>query len=640
MPEDERSFLLRIEMKVWHFVFLGVVSYQNPITMNYINALKNPILSRFSFSKLVLFVLLLSAGRVKGQNVNFGDNLTEMLTTDGVNFILTDYEANYLGTGLFFYISATDQYFVGLDLPSGIAVPYNDSLSDFAYVEPITYSLINFNINTKEYSFITDACDASLVQLSISSNFSNLLNSNLGSAETLSLSFNPVNQLYASGWNFQWKKDGLDIAGATSSSYSVAPDQQGVYTFQATCAASGQTLTSNAINKIAVLSDINYMLIQNVTVTGINASQGTAQVQFDINWGNSWKDSINWDAAWVFMKYKNAAGEWKHAKINATGYDHGQGTNNIIQPTTDKMGAFVRLADYGQTNFSVDGMQLQWNYGMDGLSNVSNVEVKLLATEMVYMPQGDFNVIANTVELEQRIKAPGNNAAVINNRMTPILTAGNSAQFRVKGDAGLDSNADGVIDSPNYPTGYTPFYAFKYEMTDQQYADFLNCLTIAQQDTLGVAGSSISLNNGIYYASAPNRVCQGYSNERFLAFADWAGLRPMSVLEFSKAVLGPFPNQMQWSNRYGDFYDVGRPGFNTGTGYYGMKDAYAYSAGEPIVTIASNQFSKLIHGDGAIDPIGWHNQIGWDTIEIIYGNGPSNGQGWRDLGFRFARTAE
>jgi hypothetical protein len=301
------------------------------------------------------------------------------------------------------------------------------------------------------------------------------------------------------------------------------------------------------------------------------------------------------------------------------------------------MGAFVRLADYGQTNFSVDGMQLQWNYGMDGLSNVSNVEVKLFATEMVYMPQGDFNVIA-TSAWEQQIKAPGNNAAVINNRMTPILTAGYSAQFRVKGDAGLDSNADGVIDSPNYPTGYTPFYAFKYEMTEQQYADFLNCLTLDQQNTLGVAGSSISLNNGIYYASAPNRVCYGYSNERFLAFADWAGLRPLSVLEFSKAVLGPYSNHVEYSDRGTGYYDVGRTGMNQGTGYYGMKDAYANSAGEPMVTIASNQFSKLIHGDGAIDPSGWHNQIGWDAIEIIYGNGPFYGGG--NFGFRFARTAE
>ena len=47
----------------------------------------------------------------------------------------------------------------------------------------------------------------------------------------------------------------------------------------------------------------NNMLVKNVTTTGNNATNKTIQVQFDMSWDNSWRDGINWDAAWVFMKY-------------------------------------------------------------------------------------------------------------------------------------------------------------------------------------------------------------------------------------------------------------------------------------------------------------------------------------------------
>ena len=620
--------------------------------MNHIFELSHSTLARIPFFKILLFALLLGVGRVNGQiidgqTVYFGDSWIPMSTTDGVNYTLSNFDGNSYSLNCYFYSDFDGTFYVGTINGSGVAIP--GAWDQMATLSPILYQSITFNIYTHEYSLVPGACNSTNLQISISSNLSDLIIGNLAAPETFNLNSNPANQLYYSGWNLQWKKDGQNIPGATTLSYTATPDQQGVYTCQATCATSGQTLTSNAIKKIAVLSDINYMLIQNVTVTGINASQGTAQVQFDINWGNAWKDSINWDAAWVFMKYKNAAGEWKHAKINATGYDHGQGTNNIIQPTTDKMGAFVRLADYGQTNFSVDGMQLQWNYGLDGLSNVSNVEVKLFATEMVYMPQGDFNVIATSFAWEstfpQHIKAPGENTAVINTRLTPVLHTGNGTQFRVKGDAGLDSNADGTVDSPNYPTGYAPFYAFKYEMTEQQYADYLNCLSVDQQNTIGVAGSSISLNNGAYYASSPNRVCFGFTNERFLSFADWSGLRPMSVLEFSKAALGPYSTSVGCSNRpWWGAYDAGRAGYNPGSGYYGMKDAQGGSANEPVINIESSQFSKLSHGDGMLGADGLSNQANWSNIGIIWANGPFGNCDYYlydyGLAFRFARTAE
>ena len=283
--------------------------------------------------------------------------------------------------------------------------------------------------------------------------------------------------------------------------------------------------------------------MQNVTTSG-NIPGQSVQVQFDLNWGNTWKDDVNWDAVWVFMKYKDAQGIWKHCKVSPTGYDHGQGTPNIIEPTADQMGAFVRLSAEGQGDFNVDAMQLRWNYGADGLSSVSGLEVRVYAIEMVYTPQGDFSMSAGAT-------APGNKIPVINARLSPVLSADNDASIRIKGDAGLDTDANGTVENTTYPTGYYPFYMFKYEMSEQQYADFLNCLTPTQRSTLGVAGATITQTAGQYFASLPNQVCAGANADRVLAYADWAGLRPMSYLEYQKALNGP-----RASNPNGQMYGI------------------------------------------------------------------------------------
>jgi hypothetical protein len=116
-------------------------------------------------------------------------------------------------------------------------------------------------------------------------------------------------------------------------------------------------------------------------------------------------------------------------------------------------------------------LQLRWNYGADGLSSVSGLEVRVFAIEMVYSPQGDYSMTAGAA-------APGNKIPVINSRLSPVLSADGDASVRIKGDAGLDLDANGTVENTIYPTGYYPFYIVKYEMSEQQYADFLNCLTL------------------------------------------------------------------------------------------------------------------------------------------------------------------
>jgi hypothetical protein len=423
----------------------------------------------------------------------------------------------------------------------------------------------------------------------------------------------------------------------------------------------------------------NNMLVQNVTTTGNNATNKTIQVQFDLSWDNSWRDGINWDAAWIFMKFKNASGVWQHVQINTTGFNNGTGTANTVQVTSDKVGAWVYRSAQGSGTFNSTNMQLQWNYGLSGLTSVAGLEVRVYAIEMVYVPQGDFNCAKffwnNPTQpwdaAPRSFVANGNNFAVINNKLSPILTYNNgtSISLRVKGDAGLDVNNDGIVDN-TYPTGYNAFYCYKYELTEQQYADFLNTLTSTQLTTLGVAGSGIVLSNGKYFSSTPNKAC-GNSNEvRTLAYADWSGVRPMSFLEFNKASYGPnqpiassqtcsgcwvmflYPasNSINWGNSlidvgyFAGFYPNPTRG-TSGASYYGILELTG-NAHEPTVKLSSFNFNS--NGNGTLSTNGTSDVNNWpsgcidfiDEIRNVPCSGCTTLFTTSKYGFRYVRSTE
>ena len=78
---------------------------------------------------------------------------------------------------------------------------------------------------------------------------------------------------------------------------------------------------------------------------------GKADIQFDMSWENSWHESwtetggtinvTNWDAVWVFAKYRQNGGLWKHVMLTATGHTPSGGT---VIDVADDGGRGVRRA--------------------------------------------------------------------------------------------------------------------------------------------------------------------------------------------------------------------------------------------------------------------------------------------------------
>ena len=88
-------------------------------------------------------------------------------------------------------------------------------------------------------------------------------------------------------------------------------------------------------------------------------------------------------------------------------------------------------------------------------------------------------------------------------------------------------------------------------MSIQEYCDFLNTLSPDQQKTRDITNTiefkrpiqdyrnTIRKENGQFVSSRPHRPCNFISWLDGQAFADWAGLRHMTELEFEKACRGP-----------------------------------------------------------------------------------------------------
>jgi formylglycine-generating enzyme required for sulfatase activity len=126
----------------------------------------------------------------------------------------------------------------------------------------------------------------------------------------------------------------------------------------------------------------------------------------------------------------------------------------------------------------------------------------------------------------------------------------------------------------------------KYEITQGQYAKFLNYLPsgydyVRYPNKYDNARHTINLVNGNFIADAPDRACNWLAWLDISAYCDWAGLRPMTELEFEKICRGalfPIPNEYSWGDTiltHLDSYD-GIDGSGTETAFPTNANCHSY----------------------------------------------------------------
>jgi formylglycine-generating enzyme required for sulfatase activity len=327
----------------------------------------------------------------------------------------------------------------------------------------------------------------------------------------------------------------------------------------------------------------------NLRITNVvNTNPGAANpiLTFDIAWDNSWRVSTgpsNYDAVWLFVKYQQVPvgapncesyQEWHHASMRNVVSDFSVGSPLEVVFTNDSVGIFLRRTADGIGNIGTTPVTIRLALPVPVAPYASAYNFKVMGIEMVNIPQGDF-------ELGDGVSTNTFNSIAINNSTT-TLTA-----------AAVGGNINATIPA-EYPKGYSSFYSMKYEVTQQQYVDFLNTLTFDQQLSRTIlTAAQLATNPGssgvcAMVASCVNRnsiklITAGVNNSRagvfgcdfqsapgdpfnsvndgqtvsanylsygdLLSYLDWAGLRPMTNFEFEKVSRGPLArvgNEYVW----------------------------------------------------------------------------------------------
>ncbi len=358
----------------------------------------------------------------------------------------------------------------------------------------------------------------------------------------------------------------------------------------------------------------NNINVSNVTLANQDATAGTTQIQFDLSWENSWRISVgpsNYDAAWVFAKYRVNGGAWRHATLQNTGsVAVADATINMA----DNVGAFIFRSSDGSGDVNWQNLQLRWDYQTDGVDDNAVVDVQVFAIEMVYVPEGAFRVGTPLASAEDirgefftRTASPISLQIPYQVTTEAAITVANEqgSLFYANNEPSANNNGDQLGPIPAaFPKGFRAFYCMKYETSQEQWVAFFNSLTPTQQANLDLTGPTgkntdeVVTRNGISWegsgnatTSLPNVAVNFAATLMTLAYLDWSGLRPFTELEYEKACRGPLApvgGELAWGSAsvVSNAYELSNPGLpnegisNPGVGTGNM--TYTASANGPL----------------------------------------------------------
>ncbi len=349
----------------------------------------------------------------------------------------------------------------------------------------------------------------------------------------------------------------------------------------------------------------NDIAISNISVEAVNIDEQYAFIEFDIAGKNAWRitsGANNYNAVWVFAKYRINDGTWKHATLSTNDNEHISVDNLALDAQSDGMGVYFYydVSESGNfTSYDLENLRLRWNFGENGLTGEeTNIDVQVFGIEMVYVPQGSFYIGSGGGE-HNHFYTHGSNSPYHITSEDAITVGENTGNLYYRNDQGEGEGGDRGSPIPaDYPKGYNGFYIMQYEISQEQYVDFLNTLTRFQQDarvnasfTFPVSESgTVSRRNGIQLNSngngnpytffcnfdgdltgnetndGQNIPCSYLRWSDGVAYLDWAGLRPMTELEFEKACRGtatPVANEYAWGTT--NLTQVTTPLNNSGT---------------------------------------------------------------------------
>lgn len=379
---------------------------------------------------------------------------------------------------------------------------------------------------------------------------------------------------------------------------------------------------------------------------------------------NGWRSNAGKAAIWKVelpepktVRYFGVSGVWGNEGYRPTSW--------LVEASANGVDQWVKLTDELDAN--------SWVCGYDSYPVSRAIAVKKESIK----PYRFFRI---------RIITAGNGVMLNNFAMTEKdLSQVNDNGYVVDGQSIVMNNSTGLSAddgeaswnstlNASYPTGFEGFYAMKYEVSQEQYVRFLNKLTAEQQKTrtradldelapgdyvFGNDKTKPSYRNGIVVGSRINGLVifannlnpdNGYSQEDdgqtlacnymsvndMLAYADWAGLRPLSEMEFEKMARRPYPNSpglKDWAGgKYGEMVMPAGESYSGTAGKFDerLENANINAGGKVSGPVRVGSFAK-----GAARPSDAGASY-WGVMELsgnlaeIYYNANQYGRGFND----------
>jgi len=253
---------------------------------------------------------------------------------------------------------------------------------------------------------------------------------------------------------------------------------------------------------------------------------------------------------------------WGPAILSQNNSDHHAGAGFAVTATQDGLGVFLHRAkdNPGHGPQSNRDVRLRWT-GAGALELPAKVWVHAL--EMVYVAEGPF-------EIGDPKGKEGPAACMFDPDENGVFKVSSEAAIEVQKDAKEAKRGSGnrIVwnnagqngergDIPaDYPKGYNAFYCMRRQVTQGEYTDFINSLSgHAKTARFPYGGQGFyrftvfKSEGGQRAATRPNRACNWLSWADASAYLWWAGLRPLTELEYAKACRGPLPavhNEYAW----------------------------------------------------------------------------------------------
>ncbi len=417
---------------------------------------------------------------------------------------------------------------------------------------------------------------------------------------------------------------------------------------------------------IIAISSLQIMA-SNLRVSDAKFSDDSSSVSVDISWDNAWKNQRNHDAVWLFAKADRGKQEMHHWKLNAGDLSITSSNTDInLEVATDQVGAFLSIRNEYRGNISLTLKLSLRNNDLNEVPLKDIRSIRIFGIEMVYIPEGGFTLgepgdevlkYGGLFNSDDNGQPKGLFKVTAADQVIPIGPKKDHLYYLT--ETGYEGDQQGTIPA-EFPNGYGAFYIMKYEPTQGQYVDFLNTLSEQQSHHRANFGGktyydrrgTIRIDNNVYVADSPERPCNYLSWDDAMAYADWAGLRPITELEFVKAARGPeepITNQYPWgTNSYEQMkramqedgnikmengWDESRLSDETkvqfGASYYWVMDL-AGSMWERVISIGDEKGRSFtgVHGDGTLNSYGFADVDDWP-----YGVKSKGGFGFRGGGY-------